>query len=105
MRVVVCLQILLLLSGCAIRYKDNKDVEHLIGFVSIATKSENCIIKNKIKSLGLMVDTTNESGGVNIGYKEVSQTYLLNNSYLEIDAENNITKGNAVCNMTFNNVN
>lgn len=80
--------LLLMISGCAIHYTDKKGKDNYLGFVSISTENNHCIVTNTAKSFGLTIDTTKESGGVNIGFRKTSKSYISENSLVEFEEVN-----------------
>lgn len=71
-------------SGCAVHYTDPDGKDNYFGFVSLSTETNRCIVTTTSKSVGLTIDMTKESGGVNIGYKTISKSYINDNEVIEV---------------------
>ena len=74
-------------SGCAIHFTDKDGIDHHIGFVSIKAEKNNCVVITTVKSVGLSLDFTSESGGLNIGLRSNSKSYIKNDEYVELEDE------------------
>lgn len=75
----------LILSGCAIHYTDNQGKDSYFGLVSVSTEVNRCVITSTSKSFGLTIDATEETGGVNIGFRSTSKSYISGNELVEIE--------------------
>ena len=79
------LALILAQTGCALHYTDQEGNNHHIGFVSIETEKTNCIITNTVKSIGLTIDASSDSGGINIGKRTISKSYIHFFDYIELE--------------------
>lgn len=88
--------LIIILSGCSIHYTDSQGKDNYFGFVLISIEASHCIITNTATSIGLTVDTTKESGGVNVGIRTISKYYINENRIVEIeesDSKHTLPKG------------
>ena len=79
--------IIFFLSGCAIHFTDRKGNDHHVGFVSIKTEKNKCVVITTVRSVGLSLDLTSESGGLNLGARSISKSYIKNDDYLEVEED------------------
>ena len=75
------------LSGCALHYTDKEGNDRHIGFVSITTEKNNCVVISTIRSAGLSLDVTSDSGGLNLGARSISKSYIKNGDYVELEED------------------
>ncbi len=71
-------------SGCAVHFTDRKGNDHHIGFVSIKTEKNRCVVITTVKSAGISLDLTSDSGGLNLGARSISKSYVKNDDYIEL---------------------
>ena len=76
--------IIFALSGCSMHYTDREGFDRHIGFISVKSRSNNCVITNTVESAGLTIDITKDSGGVNLGYRIVSKSYIQGQEKVEL---------------------
>lgn len=74
-----------MLTSCSIHYKDSEGVEHYIGLVSIEIEKQGCLSVSTAKSAGLTIDVTKESGGINLGVRTMTKSYIENNTTVTIE--------------------
>ena len=79
-----------LISGCAIHYTDNDGTDSYFGLVSVSAEYSSCVITTTSHSFGLTLDTTAESGGINLGYRVMSKSYVRENELVEIEERGGI---------------
>jgi len=81
----ILLILLFFLSGCAMHFTDKEGNDHHIGFVSIKTEKNSCVVISTVKSIGLSLDLTSESGGLNLGARMNSKSYINNDEYIDLE--------------------
>ena len=79
--------LILFQSGCAMHFTDREGNDHHIGFVSLKTEKNSCVVITTVKSVGLSLDLTPESGGLNFGARSTSKSYIKNDSYIELEED------------------
>lgn len=72
-------------SSCALHFTDQEGNDNHIGFVSIKTEKNNCVLVNTVKSVGVSLDLTSDSGGLNLGISSTSKSYIKQNDYIELE--------------------
>lgn len=65
-----------LLSGCSWHYVDSAGNEKILGLSIITLAQHKCTLSATVTSAGFTLDTTHDSGGLNLGYKTVSSVYF-----------------------------
>lgn len=86
-RLYVLIMLALFLTGCALHYTDKEGNDRLIGLVSIKVGKNDCVLTNTAQSIGVSVDTTADSGGINLGMRSMSKSYIKNVDYLELQGD------------------
>jgi len=90
-----CIRLLLIvilcLSGCSVHYTDVNGDDRYIGLVSISIEKNKCVLISSTNTVGLAIDITKESGGINFGYKKISKAYLKNNEYVEFENDSSVS--------------
>lgn len=81
------LVLMLFQTSCALHYTDQAGNNHHIGFVSIRTEKSNCVLTNTVKSIGLSIDATSDSGGINLGMRSLSKSYIQHGDYIELEED------------------
>ena len=85
--------IFLTLTGCSIHYTDSKGHDHFIGLASIKIEKNKCVVTNTVKSLGINLDFTSDTGGANLGFRTTSKSYINQNQFVQLDSsEQTITQ-------------
>ena len=79
----------IVLEGCAVHYKDSEGAEYHIGLISMKVEKQEGLLISTKKSVGLTIDATKESGGVNFGVRSVTKSYIQNNSDITIEGAAN----------------
>ena len=74
------------LTGCSIHYTDSEGHDHFIGLASIEIEKNKCVVTNTVKSLGVNMDFTSDTGGANLGFRTTSKSYIYQNQYVELDS-------------------
>lgn len=78
---------LIMLTSCSIHYKNREGEDHYIGLVSMKIEKQGCLLVSTAKSVGLTVDATAESGGINLGARTTTKSYIGNNITVTIDED------------------
>lgn len=81
------------LTGCAYSYTDADGVDHLIGMMDVATQKNECFVSYSVQTAGVTIDTTKDSGGLNIGYKNLTKVYINVDNTIKLtgDKKDNLT--------------
>jgi len=74
------------LMGCSFHYIDNSGNEKIIGLSMLTLAQHKCTLSTTVRSFGLTLDTTHNSGGLNLGYKTFSSIYLKNDESGSLDS-------------------
>lgn len=74
-----------LLPGCSWHYVDSAGNEKILGLSIITLAQHKCTLLVTVTSAGFTLDTTHDSGGLNLGYKTVSSVYINNNGSGSLD--------------------
>lgn len=74
-----------LLSSCSLHYTTADGINHYVGFMVIDSTEKKCTLFQSIESLGISVDLTKESGGLNIGRKIVTTANISPDSFVSFE--------------------
>lgn len=78
---------LLVVSGCSINYVNSKGEEVILGFVSLKAVGAGCAAATNVKSIGISYDSTERSGGLNLGYRSVMKVYVHDYELIDFNVE------------------
>jgi len=59
-------------GGCSLHFIGNDGERYDVGLMMIRSHSSQCTISTTVKTTGLTLDLTSDSGGLNVGYRSVS---------------------------------
>ena len=76
-------------SGCSINYVNSEGEEIVLGFVSFKTVGAGCATATSVKSIGVNYDSTERSGGFNLGYRSVMKVYVQDYGSIDFDVDEN----------------
>lgn len=75
-KIPIMLSVMCFLSGCSWHYLDDAGNERIVGFSAVTLTKKACTLLTTVKTAGIALDTTRDSGGLNVGYRSVSSIYL-----------------------------